>query len=322
MTKPKRSITIGALIASALLTTAGCGSDNSPAPATPAIVATTTVLGDIVGRVAGEAATVKVLMPVGVDPHEYQASAQQVAAMERADLVVANGLLLEEGLRDALIAVTGDGANVLTIGPLVDPIAFGAHPSETDPTTPSGDVTYDPHVWLDPIRMADAAKIIAANLETLLPGRGWLERASAYAAELTELDGEIREILAPIPEAKRILVTNHEAFGYFADRYGFQIIGSVIPGGSTLAEPSSAELAALVEVIRTTGVPAIFVETTEPATLGDAVAAEVGSTIAVVALYTGSLGGPGSGADTLIGMLRTDAELITGALNPGGALDG
>lgn len=314
MIKPNRSITGVILIAALVLPAAGCGADTDPANDTTTIVATTTVLGDIVGQIAGDNASVQVLMPVGIDPHEYQASARQVVSLERADLVVANGLLLEEGLADALAAATSDGANILSIGPLVDPIGFGDHPSETEGTAASHG-TADPHVWLDPIRMADAAGIISAELETLVPGGGWLERTAVYAEELTALDAEIREIFAPIPEARRILVTNHEAFGYFADRYGFQIIGSVIPGGSTLAAPSSAELAALVDVIRTTGVPAIFVETTEPATLGDAVAAEVGSTIAVVPLYTGSLGEPGSGADTLIGMLRTDARLIADALS-------
>jgi zinc/manganese transport system substrate-binding protein len=310
MSRAKPRIATSMLITALLLAAAGCGGGTDSAADTPTIVATTTILGDIVGHIAGTAATVDVLMPVGVDPHEYQASAQQVASLERADLAVANGLLLEEGLGDALSAATDDGANVLSIGPLVDPISFGSHPSETTGTMAAA-TTADPHVWLDPIRMADAATIIGEKLEELYPGGGWTDRAAAYSAELVALDSEIRATFASIPESDRILVTNHQAFGYFADRYGFRIIGSVIPGGSTLAEPSSAELAALVDVIRTTGVPAIFVET-----------AEVGADVQVVALYTGSLGEPDSGADTLIGMLRTDAARIAAALDPNGASDG
>ena len=110
------------------------------------------------------------------------------------------------------------------------------------------------------------------------------------------------------------MVTNHEAFGYFADRYGFEIIGVVIPGGSTLAEPSSAELADLVEVMEQSGTGAIFAETTQPTTLAEAVAAELGGEVEVVELFTESLGGPGSGADTLQEMLVTNAGRISEAL--------
>jgi zinc/manganese transport system substrate-binding protein len=121
-------------------------------------------------------------------------------------------------------------------------------------------------------------------------------------------------MLADIPASRRKLVTNHDSLGYFADRYGFEIIGAVVPGGSTLGDPSSAELAGLVEKISSAGVPAIFAETTEPTALAEAVAREVGDDVVVVELYTGSLGEQGSGADTLIGMLLTDAGRIAGAL--------
>ena len=110
------------------------------------------------------------------------------------------------------------------------------------------------------------------------------------------------------------MVTNHEAFGYFADRYGFEIVGVVIPGGSTLAEPSSSELADLVEVINQSGTSAIFAETTQPSSLAEAVAAELGDDVEVVELFTESLGGPGSGAETLQEMLLTNAARISEAL--------
>ena len=128
------------------------------------------------------------------------------------------------------------------------------------------------------------------------------------------LDADISATLSAIPEGDRVLVTNHDALGYFAARYGFEIAGTVIPSGTTLAEPSSAELAALVEEIQQRGVQAIFAETTEPSTLADAIAAEAGEAVQVVELYTGSLGEAGTGADTLIGMLLTNAQRIAGAL--------
>ncbi|MDE0168329.1 MAG: metal ABC transporter substrate-binding protein, partial [bacterium] len=168
----------------------------------------------------------------------------------------------------------------------------------------------DPHFWLDPLRVAKAAHLIAHELTELDPSIDWEARADAYASELEALDEEIEAILAPVHAEDRKLITNHDALGYFAARYGFEIIDTVIPGGATLADPSSAELAALVERIREEGVKAIFAETIESTALAEALAAEAGSDVAVVELYTGSLGEPGSGADSLVGMLRINAERI------------
>lgn len=167
---------------------------------------------------------------------------------------------------------------------------------------------------MDPLRVAEAAHLIAQELASLDTTIDWMARADAYVSSIGELHEEIQAILAPIPHEDRELITNHDALGYFADRYGFEVIATVIPGGATLAEPSSAELAALVDRIRETGAPAIFAETIEPTVLAEALAAEAGSGVEVVELYTGSLGEPGSGADTLIGMLRVDARRIADAL--------
>jgi zinc/manganese transport system substrate-binding protein len=296
----RRWIALLALPLGAALWLGACGGD--PENTGLRVVATTSILGDVVQNVVGEDASVEVLVPLGADPHDYQASAQQVAAIRNADLVVANGLGLEEGLSDVLESLESDGANVLEIAPLVDPIPFG-----------DGD-DQDPHVWLDPIRMAEAARLIATELSALSPDLEWEGRAEAYGAALLTLDAEITTTLSAIPEGDRILVTNHDALGYFAARYGFEVAGTVIPSGTTLAEPSSAELAALVEEIQQRGVRAIFAETTEPSTLADAIAAAAGEEVQVVELFTGSLGEAGTGADTLIGMLRTNAQRIAAAL--------
>nr|MCU0281452.1 metal ABC transporter substrate-binding protein [Acidimicrobiia bacterium] len=130
------------------------------------------------------------------------------------------------------------------------------------------------------------------------------------------LDAEIEASLAAVPPEQRKLLTNHHALGYFADRYGFEVIGAIIPGGSTLAAPSPADLAELVDLLRQAGVRAIFAETTQSADLAEALAAELGGQVAVVSLYTGSLGEAGSGADTYIGMQRSNAERIAAALAP------
>ncbi len=307
-----------------MLVLSACGDSESGSGDDLAVVATTTILGDMVRTIAGDEATIEVLLPIGADPHDYQASARQAAAVVEADLVIANGLGLEEGLEDVLESAVADGANVLEVGELVDAIPFresGDHEGDDegddheegeDHDDDHGDL--DPHVWLDPVRMADAAMAIGAELAALAPDGPWMERAEEYAAELRALDLEIREVLEVIPEESRKLVTNHEALGYFAERYDFDVIGTVIPGGATLADPSAAELVALVDEIREEGVGAIFAETTEPATLAEALAAELGGVVEVVELYTGSLGEPGSGADTLIGLLRTNADRIAEAL--------
>jgi zinc/manganese transport system substrate-binding protein len=281
---------------------AGCGVE-APDGEGLRVVATTTILGDVARNIVGDGASVEVLIPLGTDPHDYQASSQQVAAIRQADLVIANGLLLEEGLQDVLRSLTKDGANILELAPLLDPL----------PCATEGD-TGDAHVWFDPIRMAEAAQIIATELTAISGGTQWLAGAESYAAELVAADEQIETILAAVPSPARRLVTNHDALGYLAARYGFEIVGTVIPGGSTLADPSSAELAALVGLLEDHGVTAIFAETTEPSALAEAVAAEIGDKIEVVDLYTGSLGEPGSGADTLIGLLLANATRIAEAL--------
>ncbi|MGI9649431.1 MAG: metal ABC transporter solute-binding protein, Zn/Mn family [Acidimicrobiia bacterium] len=282
---------------------AGCGSDNLPAgDREVTIVATTTILGDVARRVAADDAVVEVLLPLGADPHDYRASARQVAAMRSADLVIANGLDLEEGLLDVLEGLEADGANVLRLAPLLSPIPFAGG-------------GLDPHVWFDPLRMADAAGLIAGELQDLQPASDWTGRADAYAAELAGTDLDITGLLSSVPADQRSLVTNHDSLGYLADRYGYEVVGTVIPGGSTLAEPSSAALTELVGIIDSSGVAAIFAETTDNADLADAIAAEIDREVAVIELYTGSLGEPGSGADTLIGMLLTNARRVTQALD-------
>jgi zinc/manganese transport system substrate-binding protein len=285
------------------------------------IVVTTSTLGDLVSNVAGGDATVEVLMPLGAVPHSFSPSAQQVAEMNRADLVVVNGLDLEEGFAAVLEGVAADGGRVLELGPMLDPIPFGLdghddadHDDDEDREDDGDDHSIDPHVWMDPLRMAEAATIVAAELSELDPGSGWTERGAAYASELQELHSEIESELSAIDPSDRLLVTNHEALGYFAARYDFEVVGTVIPGGSTLGDPSSEALASLVGTMRELGVSVVFAETTRPSALADAVAGELGGEVQVVELFTGSLGEPGSGAETLIDMLRISASRIAQAL--------
>ena len=285
------------------------------------VVATTTILGDIARNVVGDDGTVTVLIPLGADPHDYRASAAEIADLNGADLVIANGLGLEENLTDVLDAARGDGVEVLEIGPGIRPIEFGAahHDDHEGDEEEAGDDHdheggLDPHFWLDHERVAEAAGLIAAELDRVAPGFDWGARADAYGELLTATGASVASTLSVIPEGRRLLVTNHESLGYFAVLYGFEVIGVVIPGGSTLADPSSRDLAELVELMEHEDVRVIFGETTRPDELAAAVAGELGEDVSVVSLFTGSLGEPGSEADTLIGMLETNARRIADAL--------
>lgn len=318
-------VILGAIIA---LVASACGGDSGDDSAAGdlTVVATTTVLGDVVRNVVGDRATVDVLIPIGADPHEFSPSSAQATTIAEADLVVSNGLGLEAGLDDLLDAAVDDGANLLEVGPLLDPLPFIDH-SEHEHSDQEHDEdadheedghdhgSEDPHVWMDPVRMADAAQIIAAELTALDDTIDWDAEAAVYASALADTRSEMDEILGVVAADDRILVTNHESLSYFADRFDFEVVGVVIPGGSTLADPSSAEIADLVAEIEEEGVPAIFAETTDASGLAEVVAGEAGTDVTVVELYTGSLGEPDSGAATLIEMLVLNAQRIADALS-------
>ncbi len=285
------------------LVLAACGGEASGDEGELSVVATTSVLADVARNVVGDAGEVTTVIPPGADPHEFEPSPQQIEAMNTADLLIVNGLNLEEGLSDTIEGAEAAGARVLVLADHVDPIPF----AESDEH--AGE---DPHFWQDPVRMAEAVRAVGAQLDDI----GELtSRADAYAAELEALDGEIEELLAVIPSSDRKLVTNHEAFGYFADRYGLEVVGAVIPGGTTLAEPSAAGLEELAETIADEDVRAIFAENTQPDRLAQALAAEGDLEVEVVELYSDSLGEDGSGAETYAGMLRTNAERVADALS-------
>jgi zinc/manganese transport system substrate-binding protein len=294
-----KEIPIGTLLVAALFLAACSGTDTSSDR--PSVVVTTTILGDVAANVVGDIADVEVLIPIGASPHEFVPSSQQVAMIYEADLVVANGLGLEEGLSDVLEAAEADGINVLEIAPHLDPLPLA-----------DGD-ELDPHVWMDPLRMQTAAAEIAKAMFLIDANDAWQSRAEDYSAALQTAHEQIETMLGTVPAAQRKLVTNHDSLGYLADRYGFEIVGTVIPGGSSLGAPSSAALAELVALIKREQVPAIFVESSEPQALAEAIAAEAGDVVVVI-LLTGSLAEKGRAGDTLIGMLLVDAERIAAAL--------
>jgi len=306
----------------------------SPSPAL-SIVVSTTVLGGVVSDIArcaeGDDQAVTVVMPVGVDPHDFQPSSAQVASMVAADLVIVNGLGLEEGLLPALDSIGSDGARVLEIGELIDPLPFGAEAEEhsedehhddhadEDHSEPGAEEddhahgAYDPHFWMDMDRMAAAARLIGEEVEAF-GAEGYLACGEEVAASIEGAEQELLDTLAGVPDARRILVTDHDALSYFAESFGFRVIGVVIPGGSTLGEPNSQELAALVSVIQDQDVPAIFGDATLSNEILEILAAEAGRDVQVVSLFIGSLGGPDSGATSYEEMMMTNADRIAQAL--------
>lgn len=338
-------IALSALSLSTTLVLAGCvGGTSATDPITPSaesassavsIVVSTTVLGSVVSDIAfcaeGNDQAVTVVMPVGVDPHDFQPSSAQVASMVSADLVIVNGLGLEEGLLPALDSIGSDGARVLEIGELIDPLPFGASGDEHSEDDDHDDHAeedhsesgveeddhahgaYDPHFWMDMDRMASAARLIGEEVEAL-GVEGYAACGEEVAALIEETELGVTDILAGIPDSDRILVTDHDALSYFAESFGFRVIGVVIPGGSTLGEPNSQELAALVSVIGEQGVPAIFGDATLSNEILDVLAAEAGRDVQAVSLFIGSLGGPDSGAEGYEEMMMTNAQRIAQAL--------
>lgn len=299
---------------------AGCGSavetgaEGDVDTERPTIVVTTNILGDVVENLVGDELEVVTIMPVGADPHAFQASAQQVAEIGDANALIVNGAGFEEGLLDVTEAAEGDGIPVFEAISAVEAIEFGGDGEHGDEEHDHEGL--DPHFFTDPARMALAADAIAefviTEIESVDPDT-LSANAEAYIDELQALDTELAETLAEIPEDRRVMVTNHEVFGYFADRYDFEVVGTVIPTGTTVDGASAQELVELAEVIELEGVPAIFADTSSSDELAQALAAEVGD-IEVIELYSESLGESASDGATYLDMVGTNAERIVDAL--------
>ncbi|MDQ0079594.1 zinc ABC transporter substrate-binding protein AztC [Arthrobacter oryzae] len=298
-----------AKVAVALLTLglalSGC---SAVAAERPTVVVTTNILGDITRNLVGGEADVVVLMESNADPHSFGISAKQAAVIENADLVIHNGAGLEEGILNHVEAAAAEGVPTLAAMDAVEPLKF-SH---------DGDDAADPHFWTDPSRVELAADAIAESVVEHVDGVDSTvvrSQAASYKAELDKLVASMEENFAAIDAGRRKLITNHHVFGYLAQRFGFELIGAVIPSGTTLASPSSADLNDLTGKIRTAGVVAIFADSSQPERLAQVLAAEAGQDIAVVPLFTESLGTEGSGAHTYLEMMRSNTERITRALS-------
>jgi ABC-type Zn uptake system ZnuABC Zn-binding protein ZnuA len=303
------------LIAFAWLT-AAC-TPASPPPETqpgPRVIVVETFLADIVQNITGERLVIETLMPSGVDPHSYQPSPQDVARIVESDLLIMNQIGLEGALDDVILNSGGDFILVEAAKGL-EP----RHPSEEEAGLLDHDDEHeqeiDPHYWLNPLYVVTYVENISAALKDIDP-QGALEyerNAAAYIEELIELDKWISAEVEKIPEHRRLLVTNHESFGYFADQYGFEVIGAIIPSASTGASPTAQDLAALTRQIQDTGAPAVFLETGANPRLAEQLALETGIQIAPP-LYSHSTDDGSGSASTYLDMMRYNTTVIVEAL--------
>lgn len=312
-----RSIRVLSVLLVTLLSIASCGDDSGGATGgEPVVAVTTTVLGDVVDRLVGDQAEVVTVMPRGASPHDFQASARQAAQLADADLIVVNGGGFEEGLLSVVSAAEGDGVPVVAALDVL-PADGGADANdeehaEDDERAHEGDA----HFFTDPLLMAEAVEGIADALLEHVPAieEGQLRAdADALVSELEALHAEIEGILDAVPEDRRVLVTDHDVFSSFADRYGFEVVATVIPSGSTSDGVSGGALAELADTLARNGVAAVFTEQTASADLAETLAAEVGD-VEVVALYAETLGPVDSEAGTYDGMMRVNAARIAAAL--------
>jgi ABC-type Zn uptake system ZnuABC Zn-binding protein ZnuA len=268
-------------------------------------IATTSIVADVVGNVGGDHVELKTLMPPGADPHAFEPTPQDIAAVSDAHVIFANGVGLEEFL-EPLLESAGATNRVVHVShgiPLHEAEHEDGHHHDADP-----------HTWTDPNNVVTWVNNIQQTLVALDPANAssYESNASSYEAELHELDAWVREQVSQIPQEQRKIVTDHDIFGYFVERYGFTQVGAIFPGYSTLTEPSAKELAELEDKVRDLDVKAVFVGHTVNPSLAQRVAEDTG--VQLVYVYTGSLSQAGEPADSFIAYVRYNVNAIVNAL--------
>jgi zinc/manganese transport system substrate-binding protein len=283
------------------------------------VVASFSILGDLVKNVGGEGVVVTTLIRPGVDAHTYDPAPADLVVLSKADIIFENGLGFEPWLERFFASAQPPGARVVTTEGIT-PREAGADEHEGEAQAEEdgaqGHGQFDPHVWHDVANVIIMVGNIRDALVAADPARAELYKANAaaYIAELEALDASVREQVGTLPPERRKLVTSHDTFGYFAAAYGFEIIGTALGSISTEAgDPSARDIATLVTEIQEAGVPAIFAENVANPDLMESIATEAGVALAPT-LYTDALGAPGSPGETYIGMMQTNVTTIVDAL--------
>jgi manganese/zinc/iron transport system substrate-binding protein len=289
-----------------ILTLAGCG----PKPA-PSIVATTSIIEDATKRIAGGHYRVESLMGPGVDPHKFQPSASDIGKLASAKLVLYNGLHLEGKMVD-LLEKPNPNRKAVAVTRTLDP-KTELHHADIDGGA------HDPHVWFDVKLWMKCVAVIRDELCELDPAHAaeFRANAEAYLKELEALDAEVREKASKLPKERRVLVTSHDAFGYFGSAYGFDVRG--LQGASTATESGIGQVQEMVDFLGKNKIPAVFTETSVPTaglkSVFDGVKSKYQFDVTVVggddALYSDALGEPSSSGATYPGMIRHNIDVIT-----------
>jgi len=294
---------IAALILTAVLT-AGCNAAASSfPPQTPRglrVLAVESFLADIAQNVAGDRQQVEVFLPIGADPHEYQLMPQDVTRIAETDVLIINGVHYE-GFLETAMENAGGQRQVIT-----------ASDGITLRTNAEGQ---DPHLWMDPNNVIHYTENIRAGLTQADPvgAEIYAANAAAYIQQLKALDTWVSQQVDQVPTKNRLLVTNHDSLGYFAQRYGFAVIGTIIPGFSSEASPSAQQMAALIGQIKSTGAPAVFLNVSDSPHLADQIA-EATRVNVITDLYIESLSSSDGPAATYIDMLKHNVTRIVEAL--------
>ena len=290
----------------AALFLAGCGSAPQTADNALNVLASTSFLADIAQNVAGERVKVESLLPIGADPHAYQSTPADVVKISQSTVLILNGVEYEHFIEPLLENADGERLIVTTTN--------GLTPRQLNGSSSSEHGAGDPHMWLDPNLVITYVENIRDGLSQADPDGAEIfkSNAEAYIAQLKVLDEFIRSQVEAIPAERRLLVTNHEALGYFSERYGFTVVDTILPSFSSDASASAQEIASAIEAIKTSGAPAIFLGEVENDSLAEQIAAETGVTV-VKDLHLESLT-EGEPAGTYIDMMKYNVMQIVDAL--------
>jgi ABC-type Zn uptake system ZnuABC Zn-binding protein ZnuA len=308
------------------LAVAGCGDDSSGGDADVSVVATTTQVADLARNVAGERASVDGILSPNADPHGYEPRPSDAAALSSADVVFKSGGDLDHWLDELVESAGGDAREVTLLDAVRTMEGHHEHEGEAeeehaDEEEEHADEEVDPHWWQDPRNAILAVEAIRKALVEVDPdGRATYDRnAAAYERELRRLDAEVARCIERVPAEKRKLVTTHDALAYFADRYGIEVIGAVIPSLSTQAQTSAKDVDELVGQIEDEGVEAIFPEAAVAQKLERAISREAGAEVGGT-LFADSLAPEGSAGETYVGAMRANADTLAEGMS-GGRVD-
>jgi len=282
-------------------------------PGKISVVATTSIVGDVVHQIAGDKINLTILMPVNTDPHTYEPTPQDIARTTDARVVFINGVGLE-GFIENILRNSGDSKKVVSVSDGISLRQFSAGEQAVENPGGTSGPMGDPHVWVDPNNVQIWVKNITAKLVELDSENGPFYQANAdkYLQQLKDLDQWIRKETDAVPPGNRKIITDHVQMGYFADRYGYEQVGAIIPGYSTVSQPSAQDIVNLENAIKKYTIKAVFIGETVNPTLGQRITEDTGTKL--VYFYTGSLSDQNGPASTYVDYMRYNVSVITSAL--------